>query len=418
MATPIRTGSIPPWMAINASKLQNPQQEEADALSALGEGASGAQQSQMVAGLNPEPMAAAGQPVVPSFPSTPDVVRGPQGTKNKNSATSDTTNKRDTNKSLFLSPEEYSKLIQNAESNPAIQEQRQGVDNLQGLLQMQASEPIKQDLTPLLQLADSLTKGKTNYAGGYAKPESAAARNKMIMDSAMELQKRRGDISKSVLDAVKSQKSGSEVEQMLQKIALAQIKGWDPTPPRAVGTGNPSANASRFLRDFQNNPTVKPYTDTINASRDILASVEHPDWLNDKTLITKLVSAAHLAPVSDRDVKEFSGDPSLLANFNRMIGRLGEGKNLTPEDRGVIKQYAQLTSKKNERVVDQISNDYADTQGKEYGYEFSHAKRLLKPAMVTSQTGADPHVGGKTKEELMKMTDAELSAYEKSVGVH
>ncbi len=117
-------------------------------------------------------------------------------------------------------------IYDNEHTNPdprhPIQKQEADLNGLQQLLAAQGRANLGRsnlDLSPLLALADARNAemgNKTDLAGGYKKPEDQTGK---FTEFAAELQKRRGDLGKAILENVKSAKAGSSAEQYLQAIA-------------------------------------------------------------------------------------------------------------------------------------------------------------------------------------------------------
>lgn len=141
------------------------------------------------------------------------------------------------------------------EKNP-VRMQEKGVDQLQGLLGMDAEyqkQKNHMDFTPLAALADAVNaqNGRpTNLAASATKPDQ----NNNFMAYADEIQKRRADIQKSIAEGVRAQRGGTTMDMLTQallaKDAVSQSNPTNLYQERLDSTAHQAT--LRYLRNDKN----------------------------------------------------------------------------------------------------------------------------------------------------------------------
>ena len=262
-----------------------------------------------------------------------------------------------TNEANWADPQKMINIESAISNLPSVQAQKQMLEQNKKLLAMELNRPMQSDLGErLARIGDWFQGGPRAQAASTILPhEKSSDRMKRIQDWAKSLQDDQRDLSRSVLEGVGKFKSGQTLEQQLVDLLSKRQEGYKPP----TGGGSPAVNASRFVKDFSTDETVKKATVGLNAARDLLISAQNPNWLGDTTLKSSLVTAAGLYPVSDRDVKQYGGSPDLASEFIRMIERLNEGKNFTPKDRATIVQYGKIQAAKNQGLIKAMQDQYA-----------------------------------------------------------
>lgn len=144
-----------------------------------------------------------------------------------------TTGSKDTtNKTTNYSGDEYQRLLDTVSMNPAIKSQQDGLDKQEQMLNMQMAQKGDNSddwIRPLTALSDQVNHG--NMMSSYKGVPTQADRNKTLASQMDELQKRKSDLSKTILEGVKGLKSGNEQNQQHQELmtALANNTGMNST---------------------------------------------------------------------------------------------------------------------------------------------------------------------------------------------
>jgi len=161
------------------------------------------------------------------LPSTKGLPSG----KNKQSKSS-VNQKQDTKtsqtKNLYATPEDFASRLTSLEELPFFQDQKRGIDEMENALSMQMNRPQPQDsdywVRPLIALTDSMTGSK--LMAGFKPQETMADRNKKFIDMKDDIQKRRSDYNKQLLEGLTKMKEGTEsnsiANQLAQSLGMTQ----------------------------------------------------------------------------------------------------------------------------------------------------------------------------------------------------
>jgi hypothetical protein len=296
------------------------------------------------------------------------------------------------------SPEEFAKLLASARADEGIQKQEEGLNDLESLLTMSdRANPPQLDLSPAMALTDSLY--GTKLQSGYTKPESEASKTKRVMDYASDIQKRRAEANKSVLEAVKAHHAGTATDlvwaQLAEKLGAKQ-EDTRKNAPKLGGTNRVALDADRYLRGFREVPAVKDSNTAMSAVRSMQQTFAKPSWLTDAMMKANLVNAARLYPISNIDLQMFQGGPGVVERFNQIVNRAANNENLLPEDRALIAEYIKNAGEMHKRVLHQAADDYNSGMGREYGYDPMRGSRILAPAILDMNAGNAPAAASKT----------------------
>lgn len=131
-------------------------------------------------------------------------------------------------RSVFLEPEQAMALGEQGADLPGVREQRESIALMEDLLNMQLAQPADSSdawIRPLLSLASAET-GK-NLLAGYQPPENQGMKNQRYLAGLDDLQKRKGDLSKTILDSITKMKAGSDTTQATQGMqnTIAMLSG-------------------------------------------------------------------------------------------------------------------------------------------------------------------------------------------------
>lgn len=167
----------------------------------------------------------------------------------KSEVTSKSTQTNTVRKDLLRSPDELLSMSDSLENLPAIQEQKRGLDDMERLLAMDADQRVPGGewiVKPISALADSLTGSRT--MAGLTDYETQGQKNKRILATRDDLQKRRGELSKTILDGFTKLKAGQETNAQTnaQNQTIAMLTGA--LASKGAGAGNKSVYQEAFDR--------------------------------------------------------------------------------------------------------------------------------------------------------------------------
>lgn len=147
-----------------------------------------------------------------------------KGQMEKGEAKNVTDTKTSQTKNLNYSPEEFLNLSDSVNQLPDVQAQREGIQKMQDLFDMQAGQnPADNEwlAKPLIALSDSLTGSK--LMAGYTPGQTQADRNKALLKYQEDIQAKKGDLSKTILEGIQKMKAGTQTDaqnqQILQQLA-------------------------------------------------------------------------------------------------------------------------------------------------------------------------------------------------------
>lgn len=321
---------------------------------------------------------------------------------------------------LRMTPGEVKTDLSALSALPMFKDQAAGINQLQGMLSMGMDAPVQTDLSSLAGVADYLAKGKGTALAAYQKPESGAARLDKAKAYAAKIQDDKKDLNKTILDAFGKMKAGTSLDAFTANSLLERIvAAKDPSMAAGKGRNQAPLNADRFVKTFRSDPTVKPALEALNAAKQIVLTEGRNDWLTDRNIQNALIKAAHVSPVSDRDVARLSNEPGLVGSYRALEAKLIEGRALSAADKAVAISYGKFQLEKSKSILEDAGNDYADKMGPEYGYDKSRAVGLIKPTKGWTDTGMGPTGAVKastTPRTLTPAEQAELQALRKKAG--
>lgn len=138
--------------------------------------------------------------------------------KSEQTATQMTDEKKTRN--VFASDDEANKVMDIWRHTPEAESQSKGITDMEALLHMAQSKQHSGDswIKPLLALSDSVNGG--NQAGAF-EPQ-AAKQKEALLKFANEIQQRKGDYSKSILDTMAKLKTGTDSSNEMKKLMELQ----------------------------------------------------------------------------------------------------------------------------------------------------------------------------------------------------
>lgn len=257
----------------------------------------------------------------------------------KNEKKNSTTTKTDTT----YDPEQWSKMLSMVRESPEVQDQKQGIADQTDLLKMQmANQAPNSDywVKPLTSLADATT--GSNMSANYKGQPTQADRNKANLGSMDELQKRKADLSKTILEGVGKLKSGSTTDMS----QLASMMGLN----LGMGANQNSREQLAAQRTMNNDPILKTYVPRLDGAMKIL----------------NLMQGA-------RD-GGFKSTAPVLAQLNAEIARLETGSQ-SPGLAASEKTEMGDTAAKYQNIVDTLSGDVT---GVDMEKKFQQAEGMVK----------------------------------------
>jgi hypothetical protein len=179
--------------------------------------------------------------------ATPAITQKAKGSGAKETAQTDGLKKalNISTEATFAKPETLDPTLQYLRSLPELQDLRKSQATMQDLLAMEAqSQKPQLDLTPLMALADHVNKGG-DMAKTYKAPKNDSFSK--VLAYGDKIQDNQRDIAKTLIDAVKSTKSGQVQQQLLDQITSKYINSFqDPNATQRAGT---KPRAPRLLTD-------------------------------------------------------------------------------------------------------------------------------------------------------------------------
>lgn len=144
-----------------------------------------------------------------------------KGEQTKTAQTSKRDTKTSSTRNLNYTQDEFLNLANAAEQLPYIQEQREGIREMENLLSMSQQRPVDDSdawVRPLINLTDSIT--GSNLMKGYKGPESSADKNHKLLQLRDDLQRRKSDLSKTLLEGISKMKAGTQTDSLGQSMAF------------------------------------------------------------------------------------------------------------------------------------------------------------------------------------------------------
>jgi hypothetical protein len=260
------------------------------------------------ASMNPAPsrMVPISGPTPPRpFSSLEEPGTGPKGTQRKieqeteqKAVTTDVSDK-------YITPEQYAEnfaLATGEGLEPKLRErhpyqiQERGAEALEAALAEERTRPYGLDLSPLL----ALTKSETgaDFLSSYKPPESADERRKRLLGFQEDIQKRRGELTKAMLEGFKSQRAGKTTEILSDLFAGRMSKGFNLSGGAGSGKDPKEIDTQKLAKQLQDS----------EAAISSLASI--------KDVIKK---------TTGKDIEKWAGEEIPGAGMSNILGKMGTG---------------------------------------------------------------------------------------------
>lgn len=312
------------------------------------------------------------------------VVGGAPGDFGKNELTAAIEKKLGRTENLYMTPEQNTALWEAAGEVPEVQSQKNLLRARAELAKdtLAATPTDQMDYTPLLALADTWAKGKSNLASSYRRPAGTQDKAKMMLDFADKQSDDQQRLYESMAKNVALMKSGTTTEGSIDKLGELLSQGRNvPKPSTGGGRGRSDLLADRFLRGYRSLPNVQDAQKGLTAANEVAGFLANPNWLTDAAAKGNILQAMRMYPISDRDAALVGGSGDVASRANRLTERLLEGGSFTEEDRGTIMDYAKVLQRSKAAVLKQTADEYVGGLGPEFGYDSGKGQAILAPSI-------------------------------------
>jgi hypothetical protein len=241
-------------------------------------------------------------------------------------------------RNILLTPEQIDQAVQSAMNTEAVKAQMAGANRMEKLAEVEASAPVQDDYSALVNLADIWSNSGGRLAKGYKAPEDGSAQRARAAGLSAKAQDDRRDMTKSILDFIQKQKAGTQMAQFLSEIKTA-TEATSEDPAKKTG-GRPPAILSDKVREAADK-TTKPLSDLAASYASIENILEKPTVQNLGILKSQLarVMAQEKGALAQGDVNR-AFPPTLEEKFQRALTLLTSdpGKPLSADLVGAIKE--------------------------------------------------------------------------------
>jgi len=191
----------------------------------------------------------------------------------------------------FQAPSGYEKLAMEA----ALQ-QKQGIGALDNYIKEYAQTPTQIDFTPLAAWADTLAPGgKTLEAAKLMKPLTQDAKDQKLLALQGELQKRRGDYAKSMLDILQSKQKSSEANKNERFLQGQETRMFNQVRKEQAGLVKEASDFKNSYRNVEN--AITPDKDgTVSVARIHQSLSQFARLMGEKGVLTDSDTGRQLAP--------------------------------------------------------------------------------------------------------------------------
>jgi hypothetical protein len=367
---------------------------------------------------------------------SPDPIEKGSGMSAKNSTTSTSKNHTAQTNTIWMDPETLQTQYDAFSGMPANRAMDSGLSSLEALAMEQSQRKPALDLRIPAALIDSLT--GSNFIRAVDAPETRAERDKMIFDHAQKIQQDKRDLAKSRMDMVLKGKAGTEssaTDKIIQLLALRSAEDPAKAAKSAIGSATQVLGFQRATdRESKELRTRGELIDTalrlLNGSPAEQQSIP--------TLSARIIEGTVRPQLAV--IRSEGGDPSSMMRLEALFEKMSKGE-ITPENKA---QY--------NNMFKQLADQHVlDAAGMKRRWKVAADSIGLSPEQMNEMVGShwlDPHRGNteellkkhswgsadandalsksapapapaaksgvKSKEELLKMSDAEFDAYEKA----
>lgn len=296
--------------------------------------------------------------------------------------------------SRLMTPKEFKQATDLAMSSPLVQDQIQGINNTQKLLAMGAPEDADL-ITPLAGLLQAEFGRDTS---GFTKPGAGERARQEQLSGMLKIQDDKAALAKTLLATIGTQK---------------QTGGMGAKAPNA------ESMKPKLFTEFQK--YTKDDQAALSDSQNALNTIMSGSLTGQEAFKNFMARASgEKGPLTETDISRFSGDPSVQGRLARVYEKGLEGK-LTAADKAdmvlLASKYAEFRQNKLAKSSDYFINQVAPGA---YMTQPETARSLLIPqggfGLQGEQLGIKPKVA-KPNKPIDQMTDEELTAYEKALGI-
>lgn len=280
--------------------------------------------------------------------------------KTSKSSTDDT--KMSQTKNIY-DPEQFNMNAQSVESLPGIAEQRQGISDMQEMLNMRMDNQPKSDYgfigRNLAALADAQT--GSHLSQSLPPLETQGMRNKENMSTMDELQKRKGDLNKMIFEGITKMKSGSETNSQSQRMMDMMQQGMLGGAYGQMATIRSNNLKRQIGLDYDKDPVLIAITKTNNSldrAKDMLTGKAPLSAQNFNAAMMDYIQALTQAGSATEGKVSREMPQNLALAVNKIKNYLSSGQDIRkdPEGMKLVRQTLQL--------IEQVKNNYAQ-QGEE-----------------------------------------------------
>ena len=293
-------------------------------------------------------------------------------------------------RALTFTPEEFQSMANSVRQLPEMQDQQKSLNDLGDVLSMTASAPSTQEgwIKPLLALADSQT--GSHLSQGFQPEMTMAQRNQMLLKYLDEIQKRKSDLSKSILEGVTKMKSGTEqnatINSLLEKLSNEQNNKIQNTQGSKVRRNQMVANAGA---SFDKDPILKQVTTTNNSLDRAMSMMNGSTPITGKNfalLQQDMINAMAPGGAATEGKVNREMVETLAAKLNNLMTQFGSVQDLRKEQPQVFDQLKSL--------INQVREDY-NSAGKQRTTELAANFTDIPDPLVQSTVNRKVQMLGK-----------------------
>lgn len=237
--------------------------------------------------------------------------------------------------------------LSDIEKSQWVQNQKQGIDQLQNLMDMGLEQPQATDISPLLALSDSLTGSKLVQA--YQRPETAQEKIQKAAAYAAKIQDDRNQLSQRVLEAYGKNKQGQGSTTMV-------IGGGGPMDIRG---GNQVSEAYE--------KHLKPFNQMSNSIDRVESALSTPvitkqQLAEANEAILQALTAGRKAGLAELTRSEFDSLPArLAANLQNFTGKPQDigSREIIQHMRDIMGRIKSIAGQQALKQVDALDSGYS-----------------------------------------------------------
>ncbi len=384
----------------------------------------------------PAPPSGGGAPMTPApkvnpldpsnFKTAPGFSAGGKGAKSENKEVLNNKETHTGNRNTNYTPDEFMAMTNSIRNMPETQDQQKSIGDLQNMINMTQGMRVKDDawVKPLSALADAQT--GSHLAEAYQPGVSQKDLNNQLLKFQDDLAKRKGDLSKTILDGVTKLKSGTDVNSQVNSALQSYMTGLNNGGANG-GLGN--VRMQQLIANsgaaFDKDPILKQMTGTSNNLDRAMSMINGSTPITAKNfaiLQQDMINAMAPGGAATEGKVNREMVQTLSTKLNEIGQMFGDNADLRKDDPALFKQLAGL--------IGQVHNDYKQSYNRRVDDIAANYTHVDVPEVQSTvrekvarlknfgQTGAPPAQAaapaGRTKK-LEDMSQDELDAYEKSL---